>query len=53
MNLMGYFKKKCWPIIKKDIYKLADDFHNEIVKLQNQWFFHYLGPKKGSISNRE
>jgi hypothetical protein len=31
----GLFLKKCWPIIKKDFYKLAEDFHNGTIKLQN------------------
>jgi hypothetical protein len=31
----GLFLKKCWPIIKKDFYKLAEDFHNGTMRLQN------------------
>jgi mannosylglycoprotein endo-beta-mannosidase len=27
----GLFLKKCWPIIKKDFYKLAADFHDETI----------------------
>ena len=31
----GIFLKKCWPIIKEEFYKLADDFHSGTLKLQN------------------
>jgi mannosylglycoprotein endo-beta-mannosidase len=31
----GLFLKKCWPIIKKDFYKLAKDFHKGTIKLPN------------------
>jgi hypothetical protein len=27
--------KKCWPIIQKEFYRLAEDFHNGTVRLQN------------------
>jgi hypothetical protein len=30
----GLFLKKCWSIIKADIYKLAADFHSETVQLK-------------------
>ena len=31
----GLFLKKCWPIIKEDFYRLADDFHSGGLQLQN------------------
>jgi hypothetical protein len=31
----GLFLKRCWPIIKKEFYKLASDFHERKLKLQN------------------
>jgi hypothetical protein len=31
----GLFLKKCWPIIQNEFYRLAEDFHNGTVKLQN------------------
>jgi hypothetical protein len=31
----GLFLKKCWPIVQKDFYRLAADFHEGKVRLQN------------------
>jgi hypothetical protein len=31
----GLFLKKCWPIIQKDFYRLAADFYDESIKLEN------------------
>jgi hypothetical protein len=31
----GLFLKKYWPIIQNEFYRLAEDFHNGTVKLQN------------------
>jgi hypothetical protein len=31
----GLFLKRCWPIIKKDFYKLASDYHSGSLRLQN------------------
>jgi retron-type reverse transcriptase len=43
----GLFLKKCWPIIKKDFYKLAADFHDESIQLRNiNGSFITLVPKK-------
>jgi hypothetical protein len=30
-----FMKKKCWPIIKHDFYKLCHDFYNETVNLES------------------
>jgi hypothetical protein len=31
----GLFLKKCWPIIQNEFYRLAADFFDEAIQLQN------------------
>jgi hypothetical protein len=46
MDTMSFFEK-CWPIIQTDFYRLAEDFHNGSVRLQNiNGSFITLVPKK-------
>jgi hypothetical protein len=46
----GLFMKKCWEIIKKDFYALANDFWNHSVSLENiNSSFITLVPKKPSL----
>jgi hypothetical protein len=43
--------KKCWPIIQKEFYRLAEDFHSGTVKLQNiNGSYITLVPKKVGAS---
>lgn len=48
----GLFLKKCWHIIQKEFYALAQDFHDRKIGLQNiNSSFITLIPKKGSPEN--
>jgi hypothetical protein len=43
----GLFMKKCWPIIQNEFYRLANDFYDGSIKLQNiNGSFITLVPKK-------
>jgi hypothetical protein len=43
----GLFLKKCWPIIQNEFYRLAANFFDETIQLQNiNGSYITLGPKK-------
>jgi hypothetical protein len=46
----GLFVKRCWPIIQKDFYCLANEFHKGTLNLQNiNGSFITLVPKKAVL----
>lgn len=47
MGLMGYFFKKYWSLIKYDIYRLCNDFYDNIADLKSiNYSYITLVPKK-------